>query len=386
MNDDLTPSERSELRSRVLAGSERIRPRTRRANAWVAAGTAVAAVAVITGGVVFAATRAPVAAPAPAPSATTTQPATQSPTPTPTSNPAPLPAIAFDGDCSRLMDGAEVDEVLGASAVLRDGSGELLSYATSAALAGGLTCTWVTEGGDFLAVAVLDASVVPPAVTAEYESLTCGSPSGACEMSRVVSGAWVGVSLPPEVPDPWAEMSPEVLAQETARVVRVLDAVAGRLTPDAAVAAPRGPAWWDQPACADVRSAVESALGEPTTEGFPGDSYPSGMTWQALVGAGVIEWCASYTTSDYGSFIAEVYPQPGAGRPDDEALAGDHVQAVEVDGADAAWLAQDPAEPAETYVAAVSGDNRLVVRVVSDDGIERTLAVVAAVLTALNGT
>jgi hypothetical protein len=316
-----------------------------------------------------------------------TRTATPSPdaaTPT-AATPAPAaPSVAFDGDCARVLTPEELEAAAGPGLTLSDASSHLLATppAVSANL-GGVTCSWHTSNGDYVGVSVLDSAAVSTEIAGRYSTMQCGGTTGLCEIGRVVDGAWIGVSLVPRREDPWAEMSDEDVLRETDRLEAVIRAVAAKTTPGMAVARPRDAGWWTIPDCEQVRGAVEATLDEPMTAGFPGDSVPAGLAWEVLVEAGAAEWCSSYSTTEASSTIAEVYPQPGAGRPSDPTLRREDVQEVEVAGADAAWLQVDPEHPSDVALAAVSGANRLTMRFATGGDPTRVLELASRLLAEL---
>lgn len=103
MNDELTPSERAALRSRILGGARDIKPAGAHRNAWIAGSVAAVLVVAITGGVVATSTlSAPQIATTPSPTATT---APVVPTPTPSATPTPTPQRTVTAPVSRFSFG-----------------------------------------------------------------------------------------------------------------------------------------------------------------------------------------------------------------------------------------------------------------------------------------
>ncbi|AZS36380.1 hypothetical protein CVS47_00981 [Microbacterium lemovicicum] len=395
MNDDqLTPAEHAAVRQRLLAGARRIEPVGRHRNAWIAGSVAVVLILALAGGAVgiggLLGTAQPqpattaTASPSPSPTPTVTPTPSISPTPslTPTEPPPPVPAVAFDGDCSRVLTDEEASEAAGEPVSLFGRSTDSSLYPETTAstnLLGGIQCAWRGEEigiGSFVSVTVLDARAVPADVTDKYSASVCTGLSAVCETVRVVGDAWIGATVPRTVSDLGSPTEDELQSIDNA-LAFVIDAVSSRLPETSTVAVPRQSSWWAPGSCEAQRAAVDRAAGGSMEARFPGDFVPEGLTWDAMVAAGVIQWCPWYRYSDTGRGpLFQIYSQPGAAAPDADYLERARLTPVEVDGADSAWIAYSETYPDEGMVVAVRGDNRLTVTFsgTTEDGLRAMVA------------
>ncbi|MFS0733457.1 hypothetical protein ABC304_15850 [Microbacterium sp. 1P10UB] len=388
MNDDqLTPAEHAAVRQRLLAGARRIEPVGRHRNAWIAGSVAVVLILALAGGAVGlggllgtaqpqpATTATATASPSPTPTATPTPSSSPTPSPTPTEPPPPVPVVAFDGDCSRVLTDEEASQAAGVPVSLLGDIGPLSLYpesAASARLLGGMSCSWRSDDtgiGGFVSVTVLDARAVPADITDAYSTTDCSSLSGVCETVRVVGDAWIGATVPRTVSNLGSPTEEELQSIDD-DLAFVIDAVSSRLPETSAVAVPRQAAWWQLSPCEAQRAAVDRAAGGSMEAQFPGDFVPEGLSWDAMVAAGVIQWCPWYLYTDSGGGpLFEIYAQPGVSSPDVDYLERNGLTPVEIQGADSAWIGYSETYPDNGMLVAVSGDNRLTVKfsVISED-------------------
>ncbi|WP_022879677.1 hypothetical protein [Microbacterium sp. B19] len=233
MNDELTPSERAAMRSRILGGARDIKPVGAHRNAWIAGSVAAVLVAAIAGGVVATSTlSAPQIANTPSPTATT-EPVVPTPTPTPTPSAMPTPpphvvtqpASRFSFGCDdvartvRGFFGGEVPET--ALALPRPRGNFMIPGPAQYAFAqaGDVYCEFGEIGGTNLTVAVVADG---QGVIEDRNSFTSGTCDPAYPPCELVAGTfiWVDGDYDGQPPDAarsavnaaWGEMRDLVLA------------------------------------------------------------------------------------------------------------------------------------------------------------------------------
>ncbi|MFG6504223.1 hypothetical protein [Microbacterium sp. P05] len=398
VNDDqLSPGEQDELRQRLVLGARRIKPAGAHRRAIVSTTVAVAVVAALSVGAIGAANflrlgneSEPVATPTPTPSATpsATSSTTSSPRPTPTptlTEPAPVPAVLpFGGDCGQVtgldQSGLEADEGQ-AMPYLWD----LTNHAASAALLGGVTCSWPSDDPElgYAAVSVFPAAVITPEIADKWTDTTCRGAFYVCETGRFVADFWIGAGLSRSV-SAETEMTEDERTGLATRLNAMIDAVAANTLGETAQAASREAGWWTVPPCSSLDGTVSANVPVALETGFPGDAIPEGMDWETLVDAGVMDWCSWYGYAGQDSVIVEIYEQPGIGAPTTDEVAATEFRPADVVGAEEGWIYQN-AESLDSFtVVAVSGPNRLTVHFAgaADEQAARDLA--AALLDDLN--
>lgn len=362
MNDDqLTPAEHAAVRQRLLAGARRIEPVGRHRNAWIAGSVAVVLILALAGGAVgiggLLGTAPPqpattaTASPSPSPTPTVTPTPSISPTPslTPTEPPPPVPAVAFDGDCSRVLTLQQASDALGSAARLVENNELRVTELDSAAALGGVMCTWIDDGLNRARVTVLDGSVVPQDVLDTYRTATCGA-GNLCELGERVGGLWIGVGLTPS--------SEESEAETSARLLSLIETTREATRDAVAVAEPRGADWWPAGSCEALTPAVVSAIGGPLTIGPGLEGGPTGMNWDIVRGNGLDAVCGWSDQSDTRSVAMQASFSAGIGAPSPASLSAAGVRSVEVAGADDAWILVDDIY-GHVDLVAVSGPNRL---------------------------
>lgn len=388
LNDgQLTPAERDDLRARLLSGAKRIKPVGAHRRAIVTTTVAVVLVAGLSAGAIGAANFlrmgdhvAPISTPTPSvsSSATPTPTPTPTPAPTPTSTTSATPRVAFDGDCARALSAADLDGVIGTGASLYDTE---MSFSTTtsaeAALLGGVMCTWMGER-DILEVSVFDAAVVSEAVAQTYAALQCSSSSVVCETGRVVKGMWIGAGVTPAVEEPWIPLTEAEAARESARLQQVIDDVAAKLAPGAAVATAPAPTWWGAPDCAAMQAVVEGVVGAPMIEGAEqGAAGRQGMTWEIRQSAGVESNCWFHDPTENARAQVQVRMTSGVGVPPRALLGSESVLERSVPGADAAWSHFSIDTPYADEIAALSGSNLVTISIMSNDEVVTTAEALA---------
>lgn len=324
------------------------------------------------------------AACAPQPAPTTTPSVEVTPSASPASTPADVPAVAFGGDCDRALPADVVERELGGAATLSPPTRSIVSASPeSAALLGGLLCSWQRSDGSggYLGVSVFPAVEVDGEVADRWASTRCGF-TLACEMGRTVGSLWIGVGVSREG-DAYSDPGVEELASLESRAQRVIDVVGANAGAARATAAVREAGWWSLPPCSDVADAVSNAAGTALEAGFPGDSIPEGIAWEVLVAAGLQDWCSWYSQKEGSHVIVELYPQPGVGRPADTSVAVSGMQPTTVAGTDASWFIEDPRQVGDFVLVTVAGANRLTVRFAGASSAEAVRALAGSVVDAL---
>lgn len=387
LNDELTPAERDEMRDRVTGGVKRMRAARARRSRIVAGAAASALVAVVVGGIAFAATHprddiaTPVETVTPTPTPTPTSTPTSTPTPseTPTTDPEPqsTPTIAFGNDCSGIVSTDELSSLLGVDVTGPD-HGDLTEVGTL----GGLDCLWKTPDNGGLAVYVYPSSVVPDEVRAKYASVVCEDfmyDGMGCRVAIESDGTWMLVTAPGFFIDT------EARAADDAEMIDRLDTVLPTLREALSrtvvpIAAEKTPAWWVPVACDDLRDriGVDQILG---TNDFV-DGYPSGFGTDVHVeiardlGLGrVCRWYAP-DSEPLDAVIVTVYPG-GAWNWEQLTSGWDDADRVEVDGAEAAYLRTGGIRPTSSTVLATDGVNIIEV-MEAPDAVRATELAIAA--------
>lgn len=327
MNDELTPSERAALRARIVGGAHDIKPVGAHRNAWIAGSVAAAMVVAIAGGVAVTSTlSAPEIATTPSPSPTVTAAPVPVPTPTVTPTPTPTPtprstspALAFDGDCSAVLDESAASSVVGVPMRLWEG----LSVWDARSL-GGVSCHWRTQdptGWQSVSVTVLPYSVVPDAVRAKA-GVAPGCEGDPCDYSERFGDAWVSAnaSSATVAMDAVAAVGPRAAASPGTE--RALPASAWRLDD-----------------CEDrLRNAVERTLGRSGLEPVGTDDVPQGQEWDVLTARGAAAWCSvappAYDAPDYFTLRLSIAAGAQSDASEVERFGGSPIQ---VPGARAAW-------------------------------------------------
>ncbi|WP_347978610.1 hypothetical protein [Microbacterium sp. ProA8] len=380
MNDDLTPSERIEMRDLVLAGAQRIRPAGKRQMRIAAGAIALVLIGVVSGGAITtAALLGSDARPAPAPTTSETRPAPSpspsptletTPTPTPTPTPAPSTPAApaagvtpFGGECGNALEEADVEAVAKIDMMLSDyrwktGANEVL---------GGIDCVWVSDGVYLAATAHLMA--YPEAVVGD--ALRSGTATGCvpvtadgtrveCTEAGVVGGTWMVVRAGGEKDS------------VTAAGVAGLFGEASRRLADHPAPSPaaRTAEWWALPDCTAIAAAIDPAVYGFERIALLGQSS-AGEATERLEGialfAGVTNWCELHFTSGSGDAtsgeVVRIDVVPGGAIAFQTALDATDAQPVTVDGAQGAVVAPglDRYEGSGSVIVATDGVNVLMV-------------------------
>lgn len=351
MNDEMTPREHSEMRDSILAGAQRIHSAGQRRMQMIAASVAFVLVAGISGGAVATAALlgsgiddGPVATPTETaePSPTATPTLTPEPTPEPTvpvTPPAPAQAVvAFGSECENALEDADADAVTGHDMLLsdyrwQDGTETVL---------GGIDCLWLSEDGYALAsvhVFAYPAAVVPQAIADAVvpgcEMVQDGGGKQKCESSAVVDGTWLLVQV-------YGEPDATDAAEVDGLFANVRDRLAASPAP---VAAERTADWWELPDCAALAAGLDPALlGHERVElANDGTSLDASTVPQMIpYRAGASGTCPLHFSSGTGDSITgwgvPVQIVPGGALDFPTALAAEHAQTVDVEGAEGAVI------------------------------------------------
>ncbi|WP_040163808.1 hypothetical protein [Microbacterium gorillae] len=260
----------------------------------------------------------------------------QEPEPAPTATPAAA-EVPFDGDCSQLLSVDDLVDLLGegTQAVGSDRSSpQAVLYQAQLHASGGMSCQWSGIGGT-ISVSVLPSAIVPEAVVAENDTVTCG-PDQTCDAAVTAGENWLSVSAPTE------DAVKSLLANVGARLI---DAGSSR-------AAEYPPGSWALPSCAEVATRAAAAAGwTDPTEGYPSDVNPSGHVNAVLTAHGALGYCGLGADGK----AARVVVMPGFAAAELPDLG---LEPMEVPGADAAYLTEGEAGPG---VYATEGDNTVLV-------------------------
>lgn len=369
MNDELTPDERAALRSRILGGARDIRPAGAHRNAWIAGSIAAVLVVAIAGGAVATSTlSAPQIADTPTPHPTATA-APVVPTPSPTRTriattapTASTPALAFDGDCSRVLDDAAVSRIAGRP-MSRSPYG---LFESDVAVLGGISCEWAAtnEGYDTIGVSVIPWGAVPESVRETAGVVPPCEGGFTCFFSErygdALVTAWAGTADLMEAAV--REVGPRA-SQEPGQP---------RTVPEGA---------WRVPDCATVQAVFREVLpGDPITP-YSGDTFPHGAVWDVLTSAKAAGWCA-VTVDEGADFLTRVDVNFAPGQEPDLARIRDRGgYVVDVAGAESAWIAPSTIGSFRSLIAS-DGSNWLSVET---DGLDETemVALAEALLGAL---
>jgi len=228
----------------------------------------IAAVLLLTG-----CASAPTADPVDTPSPTAFETPTPSPTPTP--EPVLEPTPPFGGDCSRVLDDAQLDDLLGdgwktAEEMFEEWGTVTTEYIglTPLRTIGGLACTWFV-GEDVplgevqhLEVTVAPAAEVPADFTARYAEPLCESSyDGAfCRQVRIVGDAWVMARAGISMEDTFDAFLARALDHAETSLSGGIDAVP----------VDRNSSWWQVSECDSLGKAMRmhEVLGENYITGF----------------------------------------------------------------------------------------------------------------------
>ncbi|MBT9606520.1 hypothetical protein [Microbacterium sp.] len=365
MSDELTPDERAALRARIVGGAGGITPAGAHRGAWIAGSIAAALVVAIAGGVfATSALTSPPVATTPSPSPTLSHEPTREPTPTatPTSTPE-SPAVAFDGDCAKVLSDDDVSAIVGVPMTLSNG----LS-AEDAGVLGGVVCQWRAQGERYEAVGV---QVFPTAVVPESLQGSLGVPPDCgvdgfnCRSTQRFGEAIVSA---------WGARDDQVTA--------LLEAVGprGAASPGRARTLPSDA--WTVPDCDRVLQIAEAARGRGDLVPHQGDYYPSGLAWDVMSANGAAGYCALDNRSAINAAtVVDIFFGPGS-MPDLAEIARRSGTEVAVAGADAAWFFPEFTSTMD-HLLVQSGPNVLMIGTASMN--EEEMAQLAAGLIAALG-
>jgi hypothetical protein len=372
MNDELTPDERAAMRARIVGGARGIRPVGAHRNAWIAGSVAVALVAAVAGGVVATSTlSAPQIATTPTPSPTATTESTPTPTQTPTPTPSPTPAaaapaVAFGGQCSRMLDDFEARNFVSDAAPWTWGDGIEATPPSSPdihALLGGLSCWWGGEQESF-GVTVLPRSVVPTSIIETWQSTLRCDLGIVCLAEQTVGDLWVGVQW---YEPGWPQEQTFSESSEIDRVRASAQAVLAMVLPRAQVAsgAPQPDlALSPLPECASFDDVVAQWAGAELEAGYPTDWVPSGPIWDITVAAGANRYCGWHLNpaeSMQSPLAVEFYIQPLLGAPRAEDLRSTGMAYRDIPGTSSAWLKESVENPGSVRMIVDVGGTRVTV-------------------------
>ncbi|WP_295789314.1 hypothetical protein [uncultured Microbacterium sp.] len=377
MNDELTPSERADLRARIVGGAHDIKPVGAHRSAWVAGSLAAVLVVAIAGGVAVTSTlSAPPVATTPSPVATTTvspQPVsnpTLSPTPMTSSTPSSIPVaptVAFGGECSSVLSTDEARAFI-PDVELSTSGDEIDSTPPSSrkvfALLGGLSCWWTSDQDGF-GVTVVPRAALSSSLIGEWQSTLRCDAGILCLAEQTVGDLWVGVQRwePGRgLTDQQFSDSPDI-DRARAQAKDVLAVVVPRLENTSGVpqsGLPTPPV----SACSAFDETLTQWTGGAVETGYPSDNLPSGPTWDIVVEAGVGRYCgwSRYPTDPTARTLAvKIYLQPRLGGLEREEREAEGLVPVEIPGASAAWVREGPGSPGTIFLVADIGGTRMTV-------------------------
>lgn len=298
--------------------------------------------------------------------AATTPVAVATPTVTPTPTPAPNePAVVpFDGDCALVLTQDQLVDILGDGLIEASPVEDAPSYfATAVRNAGGISCGWTnTETYATVTMTALPADAFPDGTQHEPRTLECEVHHGAqlCSTSLNVENIWLSVRGTDET----------IVTAALAPIGAVLVGVQAQAATTAADT-------WIPPICDDLVPPLIDAVGVTPEFGFPSDATPSGIAWDTMVAAGRVSWCGFHAMGGPDKAV-NIYMAPGVAD-----LVIPTTAAVEVSGADEAWLNNDT--PFQTITVRV-GSNILAVTGTSASTTQELVTIAAAVIPTLNAT
>lgn len=263
MNDDqLSTAEHDAMRSRLLAGTKRIKPAGAHRRAIITSTVAVVLVAGLAGTAIGAANFLrmgdaiePIATPtitaSPAPVETRTPSATPAPTASESTAPASLGVMPFAGQCSNALDDDAAARAAGQPMQRSDFRWETGSHATS----GGIDCVWVSTE-EYLGATVHVYAYPDDVVPDDVRSLTgtgCEPTAEGdrviCDASGVTEGIWVLVRVVGWADQVSADATQAAYALAAAHVVDY---------PEPKQADPTS-AWWGQLNCDRLPGQIDAA-------------------------------------------------------------------------------------------------------------------------------
>ncbi|TYL52373.1 hypothetical protein [Agromyces mariniharenae] len=307
------------------------------------------------------------------PAADAAAPTSEPPSPTPSVEPPPSiaakPAVAFDGDCTAIIDDATLSDLVGGDVTAFTGQQNERVWAV--AVLGGLECTWGSAASDpYVSLSVMPAAGLEAQVAeADPDSPYCYG--NRCSFSTVVGGYWLSGIVG--------------MADAADTALDAIDAIVALVADAAAAAAPVPAArpagmWSAANDCAALAWGVDttSILGEPfgaEPGGFGGEAAPGLYGSLRAVGDLPCVW----STPEYGRFFSSEL-MPGAGWAITELAARAGAEPVVVDGALQAIAL--PVDGGATAVYATDGVNLAWVTVPADIDRASSSALVAAFMAA----
>ena len=343
MNDDLTPEERAAMRARVVGGARDIKPVGAHRGAVIAGSIAAVLIIAVAGGVAATSTLgAPEIATTPSPA-----PSTSTPTPSPTPTPEPVvtptqavpttPVLAFGGDCSAVLSESAVSSLVGVPMTLSPGLA-----VWDATWLGGVSCQWRAQDPSqwqALNVTVLPWSLVPEAVRSRI-GVTPGCEGGPCDYSQRFGDAWVDVGTD----------DPDI-------AVRAAAEIGPRAAASPGIERPLSSGAWKLTDCQEqLADAVSGALGRDDLGPIGTDNVPQGQDWDVLTASGFAAWCSfapiTYDETTPPSLRIGIAAEARFDPSEVERFGGVPVQ---VDGAQHAWVIDEPSLKALRLVADAPG-------------------------------
>jgi hypothetical protein len=281
----------------------------------------------------------------------------------------PQPRVALDGDCGAVLPSSAAQGAFESASFVPSSTTSLSAVmpdaAASAALIGALTCAWSVDGSriSHASIDIVPEEAVPAAVLESSAAFACDG-SSLCGRAETHDGVWVRAAVnrwvAPEQP-----VSEEEAAELQNAVALMLASVFSHPSTDLrGVPVEPDPTWWKLAACDLLHPAVVEATGSAEVEpGFPSDVEPSGSMWEVLVANDASRWCAWHSYAEQEPVLVELDLQPGVGAPSSEQLEGARAEAIDIAGADVAYVLRLDDRPTarSTKLVAVVGDNRLTV-------------------------
>jgi hypothetical protein len=261
-DDELTPREHDDMRSRLLAGARTIQPVGSHRTAWISSTVAVALVAALAGGVFGVSTL--LKADEPDPVSTSSPSPTSSPSVTPTTVPTAEPTapgvasrgvMPFGGECVNVLTDAEATAAAGQAMHRSDFAWQTGELASS----GGIDCLWLSTDdylGALVDIYAYPDELVPADVRAVAKTGCEPSKDGEriiCDVSGVRDGVWLLVRT-----------TGKADAVSPAGTQAAFDAAAERIDDFAApeIAVPTE-SWWTALDCDELAAQLD-----PSTYGF----------------------------------------------------------------------------------------------------------------------
>ena len=319
------------------------------------------------------------------PSAAATPTPTPAATPTPTTS--PLPTLAFDGDCSTMVDAG----VLGAAIGVSYAAPEDWANAGVRTL-GGTSCTWTPEGiAPGVRADALPYDVVPADVKQRYSDVVCEGydfDRAGCRLAVADDETWILLTVDELF---WSDEGqiPEDVAEARAREQLVaVTPLFQRSLPAAGSPAPaaRTSAWWGPVTCDELEALVPIAS---VVGGEVRDGYPAGFGRDVLdkiadaAGTRIDCMWHAFVGEEMNAVLVTAYPGGGWDFEEASTRAAEHgdLSPVTVDGATKAIAGIGGLRENSSALMATDGVN-LLWQIEAPDAASAAAAIMAALSSA----